>query len=348
MSKFNTTNLKDKYYEYIQMLNSRIKISDKDVLYIQTIINENIEKEITLTRDTKTKDIKILLDNKELLNQDRGNLHLSAGEQNFISLTFELLKAKNTAKDVIIMDDPISSFDSIYKNKLAFAIIKFLEGKKQIIFTHNLDLVRLLEVQLKNCFNLYLLNNVENEVNGFINVSEKEKEILLYIDKFLNLLRNDIFSYIEDERLFLISMISFMRGYAQLIGCVENKNKLTSLMYGYETSKVEISAIYTELMGIENKFENEHSISVCDILNLDIENITNVNILKGEDYKLLNKTLQHTLTYLYLRLKVEKVLVDKFKINTNRHDMLGKIIRKAFANEADKSKQIFLTLDHSQ
>ena len=112
-------------------------------------------------------------------------MELSTGEQNFISLAFELLLARHSNKDYIVMDDPISSFDSVYKNKIAFCIIKFLENKKQIILTHNIDLVRLLDVQLNNCFNLYILNNVHNGMNGFISVSEKEKKLLINLHQLI-------------------------------------------------------------------------------------------------------------------------------------------------------------------
>lgn len=60
----------------------------------------------------------------------------------------------------IELDDPISSFDSVYKNKIAFCIIKFLENKKQIILTHNTDLIRLLEVQLIILSKFALIRNV--------------------------------------------------------------------------------------------------------------------------------------------------------------------------------------------
>ena len=62
------------------------------------------------------------------------------------------------------------------KNKIAFSIVKFLEDKKQIILTHNLDLVRLLEYQVNGCFNLYILNNIDGGRNGFIPVNSMEKK----------------------------------------------------------------------------------------------------------------------------------------------------------------------------
>ena len=58
-----------------------------------------------------------MLDNNEFIEKEREELSLSTGEQNFISLTFELLKAKNCEKPIIVIYDPISSFDSIFREK---------------------------------------------------------------------------------------------------------------------------------------------------------------------------------------------------------------------------------------
>ncbi|SHD76263.1 hypothetical protein [Schnuerera ultunensis] len=124
-----------------------------------------------------------------------------------------------------MLDDPISSFDSIYKNKIAFIIVKFLEGKKQVILTHNTELIKLLAHQKRDCFNLYLFNNAkENEVNGFIRVNSKEQEILLYLDKLLDLFRDTIYEEIKNEKNFLVSMIPFMRGYSKMIASSEADN----------------------------------------------------------------------------------------------------------------------------
>ena len=90
---------------------------------------------------------------------------LSNGEQNFLSLTFEFLKAKNSSLPIVVIDDPISSFDSIYKNKVVYAIVRMLQSKKRIVLTHNIDFIRLLDSQYRNSFNLYILNNTEDETN---------------------------------------------------------------------------------------------------------------------------------------------------------------------------------------
>lgn len=331
--------LSDKYAQYKTMLETKLEISDADALFIEKIVSENIGKPISLKRD-QDNNIKLLMGESEFINKDRNELHLSTGEQNFISLTFEFLKAKNSSGQVIILDDPISSFDSIYKNKIAYAILKLLEDKKIIILTHNTDLVRLLECQLKNCFNLYLFNNVRDENNGFIEVNKTEQDILLYLDKMINLFRKDIFPEINDHKTFLISMIPFMRGYAQIIDDVDSKNSLTKLMHGYETEKVNIAKIYDELFGKYSKLGLECEISVEDILDMDIDSLA---ILKSSSYSLLNKTLEHSLSYLFLRLKVEKTLVDLFHVNTNKHDQLGQIINVTLKDDTHLHERVYLT-----
>lgn len=323
--------------EYYTMIKIKPELSDEDILYIQEIINNNIDKSISLERD-KNNNLKLMLNNTEFIGKEREELNLSTGEQNFISLTFELLKAKNNDKQIIILDDPISSFDSIYKNKIVYSIVKFLENKKQIILTHNTDLIRLLEVQKENCFKLYLLNNIEGQENGFIEVTDNEKKIMIFIPDLLDFIRNNIDVYVKDERLYLYSLIPFMRGYAKFIGDISIKNQLTALMHGYTNDKINITDIYNKLFN--KNIVNIYEISVSDILGIDINNIDILN----NDYPLLNKTLSHSLTYLYLRLLVERKLVTKFNINTKKSDNLGAIILKAYSgtDKLNISKRIFL------
>lgn len=166
-----------------------------------------------------------------------------------------------------------------------------------------------------------------------------ENELIFSKVQKENMFRNDIFYEIEDEKAFLISMIPFMRGYAQIIANVKIKNKLTKLMHGYINEKINITKIYNELFNTNN-IKTNYEISADDIIHIDIDFI---KILKNENYPLLNKTLKHTLTYLYLRLNVEKKLADNYNINTNKYDQLGQIINRAFNNANDIKKRIFLT-----
>lgn len=110
-----------------------------------------MNKKLKVDRDSN-KQLKIILEEQEFLEHPREELPLSNGEQNFLSLSFEFLKAKNSHQPIVVVDDPISSFDSIYKNKVVYAIVRMLQSKKRIILTHNIDFIRLLDSQYGNNF----------------------------------------------------------------------------------------------------------------------------------------------------------------------------------------------------
>lgn len=133
---FDDTSMLSDFAEYQALLETQPQIDSEELLYITEVISDNIRADITIVRDDENdKNFKLMLSGKPFLNVERDQLHLSTGEQNFISLAFELLLARHSEKEFVVLDDPISSFDSIYKNKIAFCIIKFLENKKKL-FLH--------------------------------------------------------------------------------------------------------------------------------------------------------------------------------------------------------------------
>lgn len=319
--------------EFNQILAEKPELTDEDILYIQEIISNSMNKEITLTRG-QNNNLQIKLGDQEFLGITRDNLPLSTGEQNFLSLSFEFLKAKASNCPYIVIDDPISSFDSIYKNKIVYAIIRMLQGKKKILLTHNIDLIRLMDGQKTNCFKLFLINNTEGEVNGFIPLSPEEQGMLINLEKLLIAFREKIFQFITDKESFLISMIPFMRGYSKLVGNKELSNQLTNLMHGYKKDKVDIGQIYITLFGNKDSCIPNFEVTVDKIL---CHKIRKEGILETTKYPLLDRTLQHSFTYLYLRLLVEKALVNKFQINTKKYYQLGQIIIQAYPNSKNKN-----------
>ena len=366
----NEGDLKEKYKEYLDIIKEQPEITDEEVLFIKNIVSENIGKDIELKRDEKEENkFNLFLGGKDIFNVNRDKLHLSNGEQNFISLAFEFLKAKKSEASIIVLDDPISSFDSIYKNNIAFCIIRFLQNKNVLVLTHNTDLIRLLEYQLQGCFNFYLFNNSDDANNGFIKVCKKEQDIFLNLDKLINLFRKGILNEIKNEELFLFSMIPFMRGYANIIGDSDSYVKLSKVMHGYETEKINLTTIYNKLFGDEyclkellilleekgyedinlaeeyrkmrsNKkslFLTQYDITVDDIIDLNLEDI---EIIDSNNYPLLNHTLIHTLNYLILRLKVEKELIRIYNIDITQNMSVQQIIMNAFKDKTDDSIEV--------
>ena len=319
------------FEEYNKIISEKPDIADEDYLYIREIISNSMSKPLTIERDDN-KRLKIYLSHQEFLGKKREELPLSTGEQNFLSLAFEFLKAKNSTSPIVVIDDPVSSFDSIYKNKVVYAIVKMLHQKKRIVLTHNTDLIRLLEGQYKHCFKLYLLNNTDGEMNGFIPLKNNEQEMLISLEKLIAAFRHGVPESVVDSELFLISMIPFMRGYANIIGNKTLFDELTQVMHGYKTEKVDIGKTYSILFGTNSYLPNNYEVSVSDILNKTVDG---KHLLDTSKYPLLDRTLQHSFGYLFLRLLVEKKLVDKFSIDTTVNEQLGQIISAAYPDEND-------------
>jgi hypothetical protein len=340
-SILNNSDLLDKMKEYESLLEQKLEIEQEDLSYIESIIKYSMDKNLSLVRDDR-KNIVVTLEDIPVLGEERNKLPLSTGEQNFLSLSFEFLKAKNSTAPIVVIDDPVSSFDSIYKNKVAYAMVKMLEGKKRLILTHNTDLLRLFEAQYRGCYKLYLLNNTPGGENGFIPVSKDEQKLLINLRELVDVFRSTIFPSITNQKLFLVSMIPFMRGYASITHKKKWFNKLTSVMHGSMTETVDIAQAYTRVFGITRQLPfSAMKVSVPEILKLPVDNL---QILDCSKYPLLDKTLRHSYMYLYLRLQVEKKLIETFPISGS-YDQLGSLIVKAFPrNDPQYTKQrVFLT-----
>ena len=124
-----------------------------------------------------------------------------------------------------------------------------------------------------------------------------------------------------------------MRGYANIIYNRPLFESLTQVMHGYKTEKVDIARAYSELFGAHPEYlPDSYEVSVADILSKTVDGI---HLLDTEKYPLLDRTLRHSFVYLFLRLMVEKNLVEKFGIDTTHHEQLGQIISAAYPDEND-------------
>ena len=340
------TELEKDYSEYNKIIEKKIELSEDDEMLLKDIVENCINKKVKLTRDDN-KNIIFTIEDNNFIGKSRQELPLSTGEQNFISLYFDLLSAKNSDKEIIIIDDPISSFDSIYKNKIVYSIIKVLANKKKvIILTHNINTIKLMHHQYKNCFNLYLLNNEKDGDNGFIQINKKEQssetlqdmDFMLEIKNVISFLKSqEINTDLKDKEQFLLSLIPFMRSYSNLLLSDDLYKKLCKLMHGYENDKVDINEIFKKLFDVD-LLQSQYEINVEDILQIDIKD----EIIDKTKYPILNRTLYHNLNYLKLRLLVEHTLynTDTNKMDWTKYPTLHNIIEKYLKNNIDLKNKL--------
>ena len=339
------------YRRYLNLISDdTVGFTGNDEKFIRMAVADLMRKDISLkvVEGDNGRRLALYLDGGALLGQERNTLPLSTGEQNFISLAFELLRAKRSKKSIIVLDDPISSFDSIYKNKVAYLIVSMLRNdnkKKQrcILLTHNIDLLRVLDAQIEGCFSLYIMGNGAHSENGFFPVSVAEKDMLLYASSVMKALRDELLPEdILDEEMYLISIVPFVRGVARIHGYDKSFERLSQIMHGTLTKSVNISAAYKWI--ITRRIKKETGKSACNgyvphgrtMLTSDkvIKRIREwrisgcPDILNPGKYGLLNKALKHIASFMYLRMYAEKVLCSKFGIDGS--DMLfGNICSKA-------------------
>lgn len=333
----------EQYEEYKKVCLDKVEITE-DMDLIKEIVKTYMQKEFTIEKVDKGFILK--LDENLIEGVERSELHLSSGEQNFLSLAFELLKAKVINKRITLIDDPISSFDSIYKSKIVFLMMFLLKNMNKIIMTHNIETLRLIDAQQPQYYNLYIMNNTKGGTNnGFIKINDNEKQLLIHLDKLTTAMRNDIVNAIIDEKLYYMSTLPFLRGYINIIKDESQEYKdLSKLMHGYENQnfKIDISKIYKEyLIDDQNKKMNKIELSLIDVLNINLKSSS--NIVDKTIYPLLNKSLYRNLCFLVLRVKVEHLLYTKYpdRIDISKDKMLntGAIISKAFPINDQTTKQ---------
>ena len=330
------TSIMDDIKRLDELQTARPQLTQDDELFIKNVVEESMGKELSVERKEGDKRITITINNDEFIGKDRNKLALSAGEQNFLSLAFEMLRAKNAPAEIVVLDDPISSFDSIFKYKIVYSILSSLRNKKLMLLTHSIDLVRLMQCQMGECFNLYIFNNQDGGENGFIPISSDEVNLIINLHELTSFLRNiRSKNIIMDEKRFLIAMVPFMRGYAHLIGS-DIYDSLSDVMHGNGVAKIDADKCYNTLFGNEIQSNNQckkkslkgtFMVSSDDIVKLEP---SEEPIIDRQKYPLLDKTLRNSIDYLRLRLLVEKKLLKQFNLSAKKCNTTNDIINLAY------------------
>ena len=111
---------------------------------------EQIYKGSKITFDESNKEIKIDL--------PRDFNTYSTGELNELCLVIKLLSFKGSSKQLLIIDDPLSSYDFINQYRIIFRIVDATKNDKRIIvFTHNIETINIINTQHSNKFKYYYI-----------------------------------------------------------------------------------------------------------------------------------------------------------------------------------------------
>jgi len=158
--------------------------------------------------------------------------HLSYGEKNALALALFAFGAKTEENALIILDDPISSYD----NNKKYAIIhylftgkKHLRNKTTLLLTHDLEpIINLYKIETRSIPDYVSAKFIDNNSGKVCEQSINSEDIQSIIDVTLNM--------INSTDLSIINRLIHLRRYLELV--VNDRlayNMLSSLFKGNET-----------------------------------------------------------------------------------------------------------------
>lgn len=127
-----------------------------------------------------------------ILNLKREAKTYSTGELNYIVFLINILEFEYSNKKTIVIDDPLSSYDIKKQYEIVFDIIKRLveKGKKAIIFTHNINLINIINSQYPNKF-LYKYFDMINNTLNLYNINLNCSDSVLNIDNLKDRIKDE-------------------------------------------------------------------------------------------------------------------------------------------------------------
>lgn len=90
----------------------------------------------------------------------------STGEMNLLSFLIKIYEFIGSDKTILILDDPVSSLDIINHYKIVYEIVKAANtGKTIIILTHSIEMINAINSQYSRDFDFYYIDEDKNELN---------------------------------------------------------------------------------------------------------------------------------------------------------------------------------------
>lgn len=247
--------------------------------------------------------------------------HLSYGEQNAFALALFMYSALNESPDLIILDDPISSFDGNKK----FAIINMLfmgsnsfKDKTVLLLTHEFNIVIDTIYNFKNRILPVPKAQFLSNKNGILSEKDIEKTD---IKSFVEIANEKLHSNIDE-----VNKLIFLRRLLELQGDKGNKwNLISSLLHKRtcptkQTEKEEVKMTESEIQTAEAEIREQY------LPDFKYEN----QISRVKDFNLM-KSIYEGCKSNYEKLQIFRIVFDIAEIN----DVVKQFVNKTYHVEND-------------
>lgn len=261
----------------------------------------------------------------------RGNQYLSFGEKNAFALVLFMYEALSKKSDLIILDDPISSFD---KNK-KYAIMDMLfrednsfKGKTVLMLTHDIepiiDSVKVLHKKFGNQTSSYFISTKNNQIQEL----EIKKDDLLSFSQICN-------QIVSSSNINEVVKIIYLRRYYESIDDKSNEYEvLSNLLHkrskdeSTDQRKNKIEGKYQKLSDID--FKNGVSNIKTKILSFDYDSLLNTFKDNTELINIYNNTEDS-----FAKIILFRILIDGLEESKKPDDVFMKFINEIYHIEND-------------
>jgi ABC-type Mn2+/Zn2+ transport system ATPase subunit len=268
--------------------------------------------------DNQTDDYKLKLRHIESTEKiSGGNQHLSFGEKNAFALVLFMYEAISKNSDLIILDDPISSFDKNKKYAIMHMLFrgdKCLKNRTVLMLTHDFEPVIDTIKVLKEFNNLTEAKFLSSK-DGILTEKDIKKNNIL---TFGQLCKKAIASNLDD----IIKLIYLRRNFELLDDLGNEYQVLSNLFHKRSKDKIEDHRITEadKTMSVED-FNNGIERIKKEIVGFEYD-----ILLSKISSKIEIKTLYHSSVTSYVKLHLFRILNDE------EFEKFGSVLKK-FINE---------------
>lgn len=270
--------------------------------------------------------------------------YLSYGEKNAFALVLFMYEALSKKQDLIILDDPISSFD---KNK-KYAILQMLfreddslKGKTVLMFTHDIEPIIDSVKAVSDKFRIDINGKTSSQINASFIKSKKNLLEEQTIEKHDILTFSQIFQNILlDEWCEMISKLIYMRRNFEILNDKGDEYQLLSDLFHKRTK--EEAKTYRQQINqnlLDEDFEksfNDGERNVKDIIkDFDYNQMLIIVSDKAQLKNIYNKTWNG-----YEKLQIFRLINGEFSRSDTFSDVLKKFINETYHIENDFIHQL--------
>lgn len=253
-----------------------------------------------------------------------GKQHLSFGERNAFAITLFMYEVLSKNPDLIILDDPISSFDKNKKYAIMYMLFNgksSLKNKTVLMLTHDFEPV----IDTMKALKKFYVNKVKASFiktkNGIMDEKQIEFDDII---TFTNICKDIILSEVD-----VIIKLIYLRRYYEVIGNEDSDEYqvLSNIIHG--RLKSESTDNRTEEEEEDKKIDEKvHDIGIATVkkegIDFDYDEIIKKIKDKGEIIKIYNLTKDN-----YIKINLIRMLLSK-KGMEEEDDVFQKFINESY------------------